>query len=112
MPHEHTDSPLVDDAKALNHGIGAQLKHVRQRAGLSQQAASIKVFGTPTIQGMWSRWERGKERPNVGTLEKIARAVDVPLASCGGHDPGGGVSAEELAEARELIARALLLLKG
>lgn len=65
----------------INRRIGAEIKRIRTRVfKMSQEDAARHVFETEGMQAQWSRWERGKQRPQVSSLAKIARKAGVPLS--------------------------------
>lgn len=76
----------LTDPDAINEQVWKQIRKARQRMGKSQREACVEVFGTPTLQGMWSRWEADpSERsdaiePSLGTLVKIAEWAGLPLS--------------------------------
>jgi transcriptional regulator with XRE-family HTH domain len=59
-------------------GIGPRIRHLRRERGLIQrelaEAAELSLNAVSLI-------ERGQTSPTVATLERIARALDVPLVS-------------------------------
>jgi transcriptional regulator with XRE-family HTH domain len=52
--------------------IGAAIKWLRERCGLRQKELAAKAKITT---GMISSYETGKQRPTLGTLEKILKAL-------------------------------------
>jgi DNA-binding XRE family transcriptional regulator len=57
--------------------IGTTIRALRERAGLSQEALAR---GAGMIRANLSRIEASKHRPTLETLERIARALKVPVA--------------------------------
>lgn len=102
------------ELRALYERIGVQVRRLRDMEGLSQRDACIAVFGQggETMQGNWSRMERGLNLPNVGTLHQIARYFGVSLAEIGLFEPQDGPSPAEIAAAREHMEKAQALLGG
>jgi transcriptional regulator with XRE-family HTH domain len=56
---------------------GDNIRRVRTAKGLSQKEVTINA-GLDTAQ--YSRIENGKTDPSVSTLERIAKAIGVPIA--------------------------------
>lgn len=56
--------------------IGQRLKAVREAAGLSQ--ATVAAKGKISREYL-ARLEAGQHDPTVGTLQRLARALNVPL---------------------------------
>jgi transcriptional regulator with XRE-family HTH domain len=60
------------------HRLGAMLKQLRKKRGLTQQALAKR---TRIAQGYISELEGGKEKnPGIETLRKLAKALGVSLA--------------------------------
>jgi transcriptional regulator with XRE-family HTH domain len=57
--------------------IGEQIKRMRTAKGLSQKEV---IMNASLDKAQYSRIENGKTDPSVTTLEKIAKAIGVPLA--------------------------------
>ncbi|XXE57190.1 helix-turn-helix transcriptional regulator [Pseudomonas sp. R1-15] len=60
---------------------GAQLRHLRQQAGLSQLDCALI---TGISQRHLSCIETGRAKPSPGTLHNLLAALDVPLEQCNG----------------------------
>jgi transcriptional regulator with XRE-family HTH domain len=60
---------------------GAQLRHLRQQAGLSQLDCALI---TGISQRHLSCIETGRAKPSPGTLHNLLTALDVPLEQCNG----------------------------
>jgi transcriptional regulator with XRE-family HTH domain len=58
------------------HDVGANLKRIRDEAGLSQEDL-MELAGVHRTQ--ISEYERGERVPKLSTLERFSRALDVPL---------------------------------
>lgn len=86
--------------------IGQEIRRLRIRAGLSQREAAEQALGLREHQGLWSRWERGLVRPNIGTLDAIARWGGVPLSSFGLFDDRA--AADRVEAVREVLRGALV----
>ncbi|WP_195985883.1 helix-turn-helix transcriptional regulator [Clostridium sp. D33t1_170424_F3] len=56
--------------------VGERLRNYREQAGLSQEELAEKADIHPGYVGMIERADRN---PTVETVEKIARALDLPL---------------------------------
>ena len=65
----------MDEAQ-FRHLFGERLKRLRKRRGLTQEdlAAAVDM----SVQGL-SKVERGLSSPQLDTLCRIARALDMPL---------------------------------
>src|SRR3954454_2864721 len=57
-------------------GLGARLKELRQRAGLSLRELARQADVSPSLV---SQIENGKSRPSVSTLYTFARLLNVPV---------------------------------
>ena len=58
------------------HKVGERIKELRKKAGLTQAQLAEKLNVTP--QNI-SQYERGLKNPKIGTLNKIAKALGVPV---------------------------------
>lgn len=58
--------------------VARNLRRLRVAQGLSQEALAVDANVDRTYVG---RLERGIENPTIGVLEKIARALTVPMSS-------------------------------
>jgi transcriptional regulator with XRE-family HTH domain len=63
-------------APAAMDGLGARLKDLRQRAGLSLRELARQADVSPSLV---SQIENGKSRPSVSTLYTFARLLNVPV---------------------------------
>ena len=57
--------------------IGLAIKKVRKNKGLTQNQLCDKINMTQTYLSLM---EGGHKTPSIGTLKKISKAVDIPLA--------------------------------
>lgn len=99
-------------ATHLNQLIGARIRQLREAKGRTQTEACQEALGNPEMQSWWSKWENGVNRPNVESLSKIADWGGVSLAAFGVEEEVGRPTEADLAEARELLRRALELVGG
>lgn len=98
----------------IYEAFGLRLARLRQERGLSQRALAEAL--SVTRQAV-SSWERGQTAPDMGTLERICRILEVDWnCLCGGKEParrraGRGVfrAAGALVLALALILAALIL---
>jgi len=56
--------------------IGEKIKDARKKAKLSQKELGMKLG---VSQAMIAQYESGKRIPKLGTLQKLANALDVPI---------------------------------
>lgn len=56
--------------------IGARVRELRKELGISQEGLAERAHTSPVYL---SRIESGKQKPSVQTLNKLARAMDIPL---------------------------------
>ena len=56
--------------------VGENIRHFREKSGLSQEALAEKL--NVTRQAV-SNWERGKTEPDIETLHQIADTLDVTI---------------------------------
>lgn len=87
IPRPRRQGPKDPDLAKLYKLIGANILQLREEAGLSQKAVCDAVFGASTLQGEWSRWERGLIMPNIATLHQIASYFGVSISELGLFDP-------------------------
>lgn len=82
---------LGPEAKAEELGdvIGANLKRLRTKRGLSLEALA-KLAGVS--RAMIGQIEGGRSMPTIGLLWKIAKALDVPFSALMGGGGGGGMT--------------------
>ncbi len=57
--------------------FAAQLRRLREEAGLSQEQLAFRADLHPNAVGLL---ERGEREPLLGTVLVLARALDVPIA--------------------------------
>ncbi len=57
--------------------VGGHIKQARENAGLTQTELSIRT-GLP--QSHISRLENGQHSPSFSTLDKISKALDIPIS--------------------------------
>lgn len=74
----------------LVENIAANLRRLRKLKNLTQKEIALSV-GVP--QGQYSRIENAKVEPTLSTLDKLAEALDVPLAELVRQD-GGALETE------------------
>ncbi len=94
-PRHAPDSP---DTPAVRFGIN--LRWARQRAGVSQEALALKA---DVDRAAISVFEHGRRDPNLRTILKLARALDVPPAVLLNGIEGEGDPLKS--SARQLAAR-------
>lgn len=73
-PSDASETPGVPDGVA--ESVGARIRSVRQRRGLSLRGLSAQA---DVSIGMLSQIERGVTDPSLQTLRQVSRALDVPL---------------------------------
>lgn len=56
--------------------IGARVRELRKELGISQEGLAERAHTSPVYL---SRIESGKQKPSVQTLNRLARAMDIPL---------------------------------
>ena len=56
--------------------IGTNIKHSREKAGMSQKELADKIG---TTQPRIARWEKGEVVPNAQYLAKIAASLDITI---------------------------------
>lgn len=64
-------------AEALMGSVGAQLRELRQQAGLTLHELGRRA---DVSSGLLSQMERGRGNPSFNTLVQVAHALDVPVA--------------------------------
>ena len=107
-----TESGPLADRETLAKQVGAEIKRLRRRMGVTQADAAAACFATDGMQAQWSRWERGEVVPQVSRLEAIARWAGVPMDVFGLDEATRGPSSSDLEAAKSLIRKALALLEG
>lgn len=65
------------DQQERTERIGRQIRAARKAKDLSQAELAAMVA---VDVGYISRWERGQHRPSQANLERLARALEVPVA--------------------------------
>jgi transcriptional regulator with XRE-family HTH domain len=65
--------------------LGARIKEYREKSGMTQEQLSETVG---ISQNFLSQMETGRRNPSIGTLNKIAAAVNMPIHSFFKFDPG------------------------
>jgi transcriptional regulator with XRE-family HTH domain len=66
------------DVKVLVFAIGARISELRRRRGWTQRETAERI---PMHLAQYRHIEQGRRDILVGTLLKIARALDVPIAT-------------------------------
>lgn len=61
----------------MNMSIDKNIRHLRKRAGWTQEELAQRLFVTRQTVSLW---ELGRARPDVETLEKIADCFQVELS--------------------------------
>jgi repressor LexA len=64
--------------------LGQRITHYRKKAGLSQKALATVVEISPAVI---SRYESDKLEPNVSTLMKISKVLNITVDTLVGLDP-------------------------
>ncbi|GLQ70988.1 helix-turn-helix domain-containing protein [Vibrio penaeicida] len=64
-----------------NHNpIPERLKAARKKAQITQKDLGVKIGMEPSsASGRMNHYEKGRHVPDIGTLERMAEALDVPL---------------------------------
>ncbi|HFQ4960332.1 TPA: helix-turn-helix domain-containing protein [Vibrio vulnificus] len=58
-----------------------RLKQARNRVGISQRELGIRLGMDPSsASGRMNHYEKGRHMPDVGTLQKLAQELGVPVA--------------------------------
>lgn len=58
-----------------------RLKEARQRAGISQEKLGVMAgIDEASASARMNQYERGKHEPDLSMVERLARALDVPVA--------------------------------
>lgn len=61
--------------------FGKRLKEARTRAGLSQERLGVLAYiDEMSSSARMNQYERGKHEPDFSTVERIAKALNVPEA--------------------------------
>ena len=76
--------------------LGQQLKSYRKKAGLSQKALAAIVEVSPAVI---SRYEADKLEPNISTLMKISKILNITVDTLVGLEPLPDLVAQNSAEA-------------
>ena len=80
MPRKLLDEYMAQAAKALaEHSLelGQRIKAARDEKQWKQKELAARVHVEPMTV---SRWERGKNTPDLDTLSAVARELDKPLS--------------------------------
>ncbi|MDD1796255.1 helix-turn-helix domain-containing protein [Enterovibrio sp. ZSDZ42] len=60
--------------------IPIRLKEARQKAGITQKDLGIKIGMEPSsASGRMNHYEKGRHTPDIGTLQRMADELGVPL---------------------------------
>jgi len=60
--------------------IPARLKAARKKAKITQKDLGVKIGMEPSsASGRMNHYEKGRHVPDIGTLERMAEELDVPL---------------------------------
>ncbi|WP_172561207.1 helix-turn-helix domain-containing protein [Vibrio parahaemolyticus] len=58
-----------------------RLKQARNRVGISQRELGIRMGMDPSsASGRMNHYEKGRHMPDIGTLQKLAQELGVPVA--------------------------------
>ncbi|HBC3587706.1 TPA: helix-turn-helix transcriptional regulator [Vibrio parahaemolyticus] len=58
-----------------------RLKQARNRVGISQRELGIRLGMDPSsASGRMNHYEKGRHMPDIGTLQKLAQELGVPVA--------------------------------
>ncbi|WP_283129801.1 helix-turn-helix domain-containing protein [Enterovibrio norvegicus] len=61
--------------------IPVRLKEARQRAGITQKDLGIRIGMEPSsASGRMNHYEKGRHTPDIGTLQRMADELGVPLS--------------------------------
>ncbi len=60
----------------MKYQVGEQIKRIRNQKGFSREALALESEISPSFLG---HIERGLKSPTVTTLEKISKALNVPI---------------------------------
>jgi transcriptional regulator with XRE-family HTH domain len=96
-----------------NQSLGELIRRTRLNLGLSQHDFA-SALGAEAGQAQVSKWEKGRVRPTIQTLDAIARLAGMELVELVGPDEAAAfeaISAQEAAELRELLVRALAIVE-
>lgn len=93
-------------------GVGPEIKRLRLAAGLTQRQACREIWGSESSQAMWSRWERGVQRPYLGALTDIARYFGVPLETFGLDTEHRALTDDDIEAAHRMLDRARQLVEA
>lgn len=63
-----------------NNPIPERLKQARKKVGISQKELGVRVgMDESSASGRMNHYEKGRHVPDVETLRKLAKELDVPL---------------------------------
>jgi transcriptional regulator with XRE-family HTH domain len=62
----------------LARGLGSRIRHFREAVHLTQEELSERAMLHPTYVGYI---ERGQRLPSLRALERLAKALSIPLAT-------------------------------
>ncbi len=87
--YEHRDPPAGSaewlERRDLDRAIGERVRAERKKRNLTLAAVSSRTgIKVPNL----SRLESGKHTPSLDTLDRVATALDVPVAVLVAHAPG------------------------
>ena len=82
------------DSTRLAREVGAKIKYLRQKRGLSQEALALSCDMNPAFLG---HVERGMRSPTLNTLQRICDGLGITLTELLLTEPGGDASAENTA---------------
>ncbi|PMG75315.1 transcriptional regulator [Vibrio breoganii] len=64
----------------MTNPIPARLKAARKKAKITQKDLGVKIGMEPSsASGRMNHYEKGRHVPDIGTLERMAEELDVPL---------------------------------
>ncbi len=69
---------------SISNTFGFRLKHLRKKAGLSQEQLALTAEMAPSFIG---EIERNLKRPSLESLEKIANALEISIPELLSYDP-------------------------
>jgi transcriptional regulator with XRE-family HTH domain len=76
MANNETMAPFAPDSEIDAAAMGARVRAIRQRLGLSSTELALRAG---LSVGVISQIERGQANPSLRTLERLRLALDVPL---------------------------------
>ena len=61
--------------------IPLRLKQARKRAGITQKTLGVMIgMDESSASGRMNHYEKGRHSPDISTLKKMAKALNVPLS--------------------------------